>query len=117
MQPIDKTDWEILNATADDWENLEQIYTMVCFDAFHNSVEISGKGNSFFRPIPGAPTLEELANRIRKLVEGGLLSARLPEIEAPVLDLADPSYIWRAWFAMTPQGRNVWASSEYGATV
>ena len=32
MASLNPVDWEILNATADDCENLEQIYLSLCFE-------------------------------------------------------------------------------------
>ena len=32
MSSLHPLDWEILNATADDGENLEQVYLAVCFE-------------------------------------------------------------------------------------
>jgi hypothetical protein len=113
MSTLDRTTWEILNATADDWENLEQIYYLVCFDFSAESYAEHEKGAYYLRPCKGAPLLEEVADRVCLLVESGLLDARLGEAGRPVSDLTDRSYIWRAWFRMSPQGRSTWESSEF----
>jgi hypothetical protein len=107
MVDLDKTDWEILDATADDWEDLEQIYLAVCF-------EVTGEEGGYRRVRPFV-LLPEIADRIARLVATGLLAARWGESGDPVTDLDDLSYIWRAWFSMTPQGREVWAASEDAA--
>src|SRR4051812_42924225 len=99
MQPLDRTAWEVLNAAADDCENLEQIYRMICLEFSPEECERQG---FCYRPARGAPLLEEVAARIRGLVEAGLLTAVMDENGHPVRDLADASYVWRAWFAMTP---------------
>jgi hypothetical protein len=113
MNAFDKTAWEVLNATADDWENLEQIYHQVCFDFSAEHYAEQDKGAYYLRPGRGTPLLEEVADRICQLMESGLLEARLGEAGRPVSDLTDRSYVWRAWFRMTPQGRAAWESSEY----
>src|SRR5262245_2066858 len=109
MDSLDRTDWDILDATADDWENLEQIYLAVCF-------ELSGKESSSccYRRARRDIVLEEVADRIRGLVDRGLLAAVNGEDGRPVTDPKDLSYVWKAWFGMTPQGRSIWESSEQG---
>ena len=47
------------------------------------------------------------------LVAAGLLAARWEESGDPVTDRDDLSYVWRAWFGMTPEGRRAWEASEY----
>jgi hypothetical protein len=110
MGLIDKLDWEILNATADDCENLEQIYRQICFEIAETS---DGKTCvPEYRPITGAPLLSELGNHIRTLVEKGWLTVVRDEEGLPLNDLKDLSYVWRAWFDMTPDGRKAWESAE-----
>ena len=112
MASIDKVDWEILNATADDWENLEQIYRAVCFEVCPEKLGEAGNENYLLRPVRGAPTLEELADRIQKLVADNLLIPRFAENDSP------PHHeVCRAWFIMSSQGRKVWSSSEPAASV
>jgi hypothetical protein len=111
MLPLDKTAWEVLNATADDWENLEQIYHLVCFEFSSDNYDNRGAGAYYLRPARGAPSLEEIADCIRDLFTAGLLEARLDD-EKATPDAKECSYVWRAWFRMTPQGRTLWASSE-----
>lgn len=117
MHALDKTAWEILNATADDWENLEQIYHLISFDFSPEHYKNRDRGAYYLRPAPGAGSLEEIAERITSLVDANLLAARLGESGSPVSDPSDRSYVWRAWFRMTPLGENLWASSEYATLV
>jgi hypothetical protein len=92
MNRLNATEWEVLNATADDWENLEQICSLL---------RAGGPG----KPLP----LEAVADGIRNLVESGLLAARLPDADGLLTDFRDLSYVWRAWFQMTPAGREAWS--------
>jgi hypothetical protein len=115
MPGLDKTAWEVLNATADDWENLEQIYALVCLDFSAEQYENRERGAYYLRHAAGAPSLEEIADRISALVEAGLLAARQGEAGESVRDSSDRSYVWRAWFRMTPAGRNAWDTSEFAA--
>lgn len=109
MHELDRTAFEVLDATADDCENLEQIYHLVCLEFSSEDYERKG---FYYRPASGAPPLEEVANRIRGLVEAGLLKAVMDENGGPPPDLADLSYVWRAWFVMTPAGRAAWEQFE-----
>src|SRR4051794_32205798 len=86
------TEWEVLEATADDVEDLEQIYINI-------------------RHLTPVARLSEVANAIRSLVERGLLAARIDENGQPPPAPNDLSYVWRAWFERTPDGRDAWASS------
>ena len=117
MHPLDKMAWEILNATADDWENLEQIYLMIGFDFSAENYAEAEKGAYYLRPAKGAPLLEEIADRVADLVECGLFEARRGEDRRSVPDLTDRSYVWQAWFRMTQAGRSAWASSEHASLV
>jgi hypothetical protein len=116
MSTLDKTGWEILNATADDWENLEHIYHAICFEVATENNEGPDSGATYLRPAKGAPLLQEIADRTCELVESGLLEARL-ELEGSGLDLRDRSYVWRGWFTMSPQGRSAWSASKHTALV
>jgi hypothetical protein len=117
MHSLDKTAWEVLNATADDWENLEQMYRLICFEFSAENYAEREKGAYYLRPAKGAPLLQEVADRIGPLVEAGLLEGRLEDGELPVSERSDRSYVWRAWFRMTAQGRNVWDTSEWAKLV
>lgn len=117
MYTFGKIDWQILDAVADDWENLEQVYQMICFDFSAEIYENHGSGAFFLRPTPHAPLLEEIADRICALVEAGLLEVRLDGQDVTALDLNDRSYVWRGWFQMTARGKSVWQSSELESLV
>jgi hypothetical protein len=93
--PVNKIEWEILNATADDWENLEGIYRML-----QTSL-----------PAAESPLLREVADGLRGLVERGLLSARLADASTPIAKEHDLSYVWNGWFTMTPLGREAWSQA------
>lgn len=54
MPALDKIAWEILNATSDDWEDLEQIYQSVCFDCSREKHDAY-----YLRPVKGAPMLRK----------------------------------------------------------
>ena len=113
MYTPDEIAWEVLNALADDWEDLEQIYSMVCFDFSSEGYEARGDGAYYLRPTKGAPMLRDLAERVCELAEAGLLEVRLDK--APVANLLDRTYVWRGWFRMNPAGRKAWEESPYAA--
>jgi hypothetical protein len=112
MYPIDKTDFDILNVTADDSENLEQIYRGVCYELVPGD-GANGIDTHDYRPVRGAPLLTEVADRVRLLVERGLLKIVMDQEGRPWQARNDLSYVWRAWFSMTPQGRSAWEASEH----
>jgi hypothetical protein len=108
---LNKTDWEILNVMADDSENLEQIYLGVCFE-FVEATGADGRLHPSYRRLQPV-LLEEIASRIRHLVDMGLLQPEGDENGQPLINLQDLSYVWRAWFRMTAEGRRTWDESEF----
>jgi hypothetical protein len=94
MENLDAIDWEILNATADDWESLEQIVRGL---------------------PPGGPDADAVADRIVRLIDRGLLEARFEG--GQTVAAIHRGEIRQAWFAMTQQGRDAWNSSEHAAEV
>ncbi len=78
---------DVLNATADDAENLEQIYKSL-------------------QTIPSPVTLTEIAETMRELIAKGWLKPRADEAGRPVNQPDDPTLIWRGWFEMTTAGRD-----------
>ena len=112
MQTLDRISWEILNATADDCENLEQIYLQVAYELIETA-DSQARAVYDYRPVPGAPLLSEIADRVRNLVEHGLLNPRIDEEGRPWQGRDDLSYVWRACLDMTPKGGNAWEASEY----
>jgi hypothetical protein len=112
MQSLDKIDWEILDSTADDCENLEQIYRQVCYEVIATPEE-PGKGFYDYRLAKPAMLLSEIAERIRALVQKGLFAIVMDENGNPWNDPEDLSYVWKGWFSMTPKGRKLWEASEH----
>jgi hypothetical protein len=106
MFPLHPVDWEILNATADDCENLEQIYLAVCFEFMP-----AGEGDGAFRRLSASVPLSEVADRLRNLVGNGLLNA-VTDDGRPSPDYRCDEYVWKAWFAMTVEGRRLWAAAS-----
>jgi hypothetical protein len=115
MDTLDKTAWEILNATADDRENLEQIYLQICYELSPDEQARTDETALCYRPLKCAPLLNEVADRVRELVERGLLSAVREEDGRSWQDRSDACYVWRAWFSMTPCGKIAWEASAHFA--
>jgi hypothetical protein len=93
MESLTAIEWDVLNATADDPENLEQIY------------------QSIRRHAASPVLLADVADAIRTLLDGGLLVAR-DEQGRQVDDVSDSMPLWREWFSMSDRGREVWATSS-----
>ena len=91
MESLNPAEWEVLNATADDPENLERIFRML-------------------RDSSPSITLSEVADAVHTLVEKGLLAARGEAGGQPLPLTSDLGYVWRTWFAMTPRGREAWVA-------
>jgi len=95
---LSRIEWEVLNATADDWENLEQIYLLLT----QPMGQVNGVG----------PSLNEIADAICALTNAGLLEARLENGRMLPMPCQDLHYVWQAWFRMTAQGRSAWNAAS-----
>jgi hypothetical protein len=85
---LDSLSWHIMDATADDWESLEQILPHI--HEFHNSIEPS-----------------VVAEVVAHLVREGLMEEMRHRTVEPASVVADPIEFW---FRMTPRGRAIWGA-------
>jgi len=85
---MDSLTWHVMNATADDWESVEQILSQV--REWHGPVEPSS-----------------IANVAARLVRDGLMEEMRQPVIDPVAVVANPIEFW---FRMTPRGREAWDS-------
>jgi len=83
---MDPLTYHVMNATADDWESLEQILPQV--REFHGPIE------------PFA-----VAEAIARLVRDGLMEEMRHSVIDPAAVVAEPIEFW---FRMTPRGRAAW---------
>jgi hypothetical protein len=86
MTLLDSFTWHVMDATADDWESLEQILPHV--HQFHGPVE----------PV-------ETAKVIARLIDEGLMEAMHHEMVDPHDVAEDPIGYW---FRITALGRSLW---------
>jgi hypothetical protein len=108
MREITPTEWLILNATADDAENLEQIYRSLAFECQEDPKHPGDPSSCLWREARPPVSLREIADAIQSLVTTGLLVPRWDPVEESKTE--DSSYVWRAWFEMSEQGRSLWAA-------
>jgi hypothetical protein len=97
---VDELAWEIMNATADDWESLDQIAPGV--DRYRGPVE----------RLAVARTLASLVDRGLMEVacpngDGDISHVDGPHIEPEAVIIAPAEY----WFRMSRRGREVWAAN------
>jgi hypothetical protein len=109
MKPITSTEWLVLNATADDAENLEQIYRSLAFECAPDPAHSSDPDACWWREAQPRVLLSEIADAIQSLVTRGLLVPLCDPAEESNPD--DVSYVWRAWFDMSADGRSIWAAT------
>jgi hypothetical protein len=110
MRPITSTEWLVLNATADDAEDLERIYRSIAFECSPDPDHSRGPHACCWRDAQPSISLGEIADAIRSLVTGGLLMVRWDPAEPLPPD--DLSYVWKAWFEMSDAGRSVWEATD-----
>jgi hypothetical protein len=105
---LSKPQWLVLNATADDFEDLEHIYRSINLEF---CPEQSGPSDSYhWTDAKDRVPLGEIIECIRGLVDQNLIIVRLTELSAPI-NKNDLSYLWRGWFQMTPAARQLLESS------
>jgi hypothetical protein len=104
MIELTKMQWLILNATADDFENLENIYRSICLEFSAEKFDPTDPKAFYWREAEDAVPLSEIVEAIRVLVDRRLLSVRLPQDNA-ALPSSDLSYLWSGWFGITGLGR------------
>jgi hypothetical protein len=110
MRQVTAAEWLVLNATADDAENLERIYRCIAFESSPDPDHPGDADAYCWRESRPSIPLGEIADTIRSLVARGLLTARWDPAEPSHPD--DLSYVWKAWFEMSEAGRSLWQSTE-----
>ncbi len=85
---LSRLSWEIMNATADDWESLDQVMPSIM-------------------PHCGPVDAPAIARAIACLVNDGLMEEMRHGSVEPTSVVEDPM---EYWFRMTPHGRELWDS-------
>jgi hypothetical protein len=106
MTQITHTEWLVLNATADDAEDLERIYRCIAFECSQDPAHPDDLDHWCWRETRPTISLGEIADAIRSLVASGLLVVRSDPAEPSQPN--DLSYVWKAWFEMSEAGRSSW---------
>lgn len=94
---------EILNATSDGSESLDQVYLMVRFEVHSQADESSGQLTLSRRERNPSITLAEVVSTIIELARQGLLKVRTETCS----DCQEPSCedVVSGWMQLTPVGR------------
>lgn len=111
MNRFTKTQWLVLNTTADDFEDLEQIYRSISLEFSAERYDPSDPESFYWREGADAVPFSEIVEALRFLVDQKMLSARLSNGDPVVHPDSDLSYLWRAWFGITDAGRTALSSS------
>lgn len=106
MSNLTSLEFEVLTATMDDVESLEQIYSLLALEFSAENYRPSDPNAFYLRRAKDAPVLEEIADAITKLMAQGLLAARR-EDGSHVTGLDELSIVWKGWFYPTEQGREL----------
>jgi hypothetical protein len=118
VQSLTRTQWLVLNATADDFEDLERIYRSLSLEFSPGKYDPSDPSSFYWREAKDCVPLAEIADCVRDLVDRGLLSVKLQDECGTSYTRTDPSYVWRGWFQMTPYARTLvesWSEAGHGA--
>jgi hypothetical protein len=93
---------EVLDATADDWESLEQIFLSVRFEFISDTCDLSAPSTWQWRERNAGITLGEIAESITSLVQSGALRARR-EDNTDLLRLSGDDVL-KCWFRNAKKG-------------
>lgn len=91
--------FEVLNASVDDWEDLEQIVRLINFE--YQGTASDGK-TSLWRESPHKLPFADVVSGIIEGVTAGLLDVRF---ESKPANTSDLSFVWLGWFHPTEKGR------------
>jgi hypothetical protein len=92
----------VLNAAADDFENLEYLFESISLEFSPEEYQANG---FYWRTGAMAPPLSEIADAVESLVKQGLLIVKLEDGRDPPTN--ELSYVWRGWFVLSPTGRDL----------
>ena len=112
MNVLTKTQWLILNATADDYEDLEQVYRSIGLEFSSERYDPSDPSSFYWREAKDRVSLSDIVDSLQLLVNKGLLAVKLADREVSPDTKNDLSYLWRGWFKITPKGKEILLSSE-----
>jgi len=116
MTRLTKTQWLVLSATADDFEDLERIYRSICLEFSAERYDAADPASFYWREATDAVPLSEIVEALRLLVDNELLSVRFPQGDSIAHPSNDLSYLWRGWFGITEAGKTALSSDpEAGA--
>jgi hypothetical protein len=108
---LTETELLVLNATADDVENLEQIYRILALEFSAENYDPDNPDAYYWREkLPPVP-LVGIADAVQSLVQRGMLRAHRNPAE-PALAAGDKSGVWRSWFELTAAGRQMLQDSQ-----
>jgi hypothetical protein len=105
MSPLTRTEWLVLDSTADGCEDLEHIYKLVTLEYVSGAENPLTFTPGVWRSISNAPSLAEIADSIRGLVDKGLLNIMMDQNGRSRWPPEDLSYVWKSWFQMTDEAR------------
>lgn len=97
MDYLSQLETRVLDAMADDWEELEQIYISLSYELIDSEGASTLRPSYTFRRRQNALRLTDIANALRALLDKGKIVGRTENGDY-VRDARDLSMIWRSWF-------------------
>lgn len=94
---------EILNATADGWESLDQIYLSVCFEFDSDTYNATAPETARWKRRYSTFLLSEFVKTIQHLIHQQELHARWEDRSPGTMCSGDD--ILAGWFSMSQKGR------------
>jgi hypothetical protein len=93
---------DVLNAMADDIENLEQIYKSLALEFSPENYQSGDVSAFYWRQREPQIFLADIADALTTLTRKGLLTVRLEDGQAISSGF---EYAWQGWFGLTQLGR------------
>jgi hypothetical protein len=114
MSALTELEYDVLNATADDFESLEHFYRSLNREFSAEHYDLANPESLYWREAARATALAEIAEAIRSLVARGLLEGQT-EDGSRFSTIGDASIVWRGWFHTTPEGQQSLAAAVQAA--
>ena len=105
MGDLNWIDERVLDYASDDYEDLERVYLGLCLEFNPERYNESDPSSFYWRRNNDAPTLEEVADSMLKMIAAGMLAGRTSDGEHVSRESLDATAVWWGWFKITESGK------------
>ena len=104
---ITESQFAIMNALSDDFENLEQIFKSICLDFSGEAFDPSNANLFYWRESEYSLPLATIADDLVSLWTMKLVDCRMEHDSIVVKEAGNYAFVWKGWFGLTQEGRQL----------